>query len=88
MRALLFCRNPYAFGILKPLSDRLIAEGHKILWYLPVHLTESFPFKDEKYSTDMAELADFNPEAIFVPGNEVPYYLPGVKVQIFHGFAG
>ncbi|MCK5441340.1 MAG: glycosyltransferase [Maribacter sp.] len=25
---------------------------------------------------------------IFVPGNEVPYYLKGVKIQIFHGLAG
>ena len=88
MRALLFCRNPYAFGILKPLSDSLKTEGHSTLWYVPEDLTESFPFKNEGYSTDMAELANFNPEAIFVPGNEVPYYLPGVKVQIFHGFAG
>ena len=88
MRALLFCRNPYAFGILKPLSDSLKTEGHTILWYVPDQLLTSFPYKDEEYSTDMAELVDFNPEAIFVPGNEVPYYLPGVKVQIFHGFAG
>ena len=24
---------------------------------------------------------------IFVPGNIVPYYLPGMKIQIFHGYA-
>ncbi|MBQ8694145.1 MAG: CDP-glycerol glycerophosphotransferase family protein, partial [Bacteroidaceae bacterium] len=31
---------------------------------------------------------DFAPEAIFCPGNIVPYYLPGVKIQVFHGYAG
>lgn len=35
----------------------------------------------------MQEIYDFQPEAIFVPGNIVPYYLPGVKVQVFHGYA-
>jgi CDP-glycerol glycerophosphotransferase (TagB/SpsB family) len=36
----------------------------------------------------MQEVYDFSPEAIFVPGNIVPYYLPGVKIQVFHGYAG
>lgn len=35
----------------------------------------------------MQEIYDFSPEAIFVPGNIVPYYLPGVKAEIFHGYA-
>jgi CDP-glycerol glycerophosphotransferase (TagB/SpsB family) len=30
----------------------------------------------------------FQSDAIFVPGNEVPHYLRGLKVQIFHGLAG
>jgi CDP-glycerol glycerophosphotransferase (TagB/SpsB family) len=88
MRALLFCQNPYATGILKPLCNKLKTEGHTVMWYLPLHLTEDFPFRDDRYSSDMAKLMEYNPEAIFVPGNEVPHYLPGVKVQIFHGFAG
>jgi len=33
-------------------------------------------------------LYDYKPEAIFVPGNDVPWYLSGVKTQIFHGMAG
>lgn len=88
MRALLFCHNPYAIGILNPLCNKLKTEGHTVMWYLPLHLTENFPCKDESYSSDMLSLLEYNPEAIFVPGNEVPHYLPGVKVQVFHGFAG
>jgi hypothetical protein len=88
MRALLFCHNPYAIGILNPLCQRLKTEGHTVMWYLPVNLTENFPYKDDSYSSDMLSLIEYNPEAIFVPGNEVPHYLPGVKVQVFHGFAG
>ena len=34
------------------------------------------------YTYSMQEVYDFSPEAIFVPGNIVPYYLPGVKMHI------
>ena len=36
----------------------------------------------------MSVVKDFKSDAIFVPGNEVPHYLRGLKVQIFHGLAG
>jgi CDP-glycerol glycerophosphotransferase (TagB/SpsB family) len=35
----------------------------------------------------MQEAYDFHPDAVFAPGNIVPYYLSGVKCSIFHGYA-
>lgn len=89
MKAILFCYNPYAFGILKPLHNQLEAENHSVLWYLRPGLESKFPYKDlVKWTNRIKDLADFNSDAIFVPGNEVPHYLRGVKVQVFHGLAG
>ncbi len=89
MKALLFCQNPYAFGILGPLALELAARGDDALWYVPENITGSFPFTKSYLSTSsIRDCIRFSPEAIFVPGNEVPHYLNGVKVQIFHGFAG
>jgi CDP-ribitol ribitolphosphotransferase / teichoic acid ribitol-phosphate polymerase len=89
MRAILFCYNPYAFGILKPLNDQLRAEQHSVLWYLRPDLGQVFPYATEvKWTSSMDQLEAFQPDAIFVPGNEVPHYLRGVKVQVFHGLAG
>ena len=89
MRATLFCANPYAFGILKPLSDELLNEGHSVLWFVPQKHLSSFPFQaDVAFTTSIPEVYHFGSDAIFVPGNEVPHYLPGVKVQVFHGMAG
>lgn len=88
MRTILFCVNPYAFGILKPLNDELRIQGHDILWYVPQKIVRQFPFPDVKHTDSIEVLYHFNSDAIFVPGNEVPHYLRGVKVQVFHGLAG
>ena len=89
MKAILFCINPYAFGILKPLHDEFSKQGDDILWYIPEKILSAFPFKsDARITSSIRELYEFKSDAIFVPGNEVPHYLRGVKVQIFHGLAG
>ena len=89
MKAMLFCINPYAFGILKPLNDELTGKGHDVIWFVPDRLSSQFPFHGEVKQTSRVEmLHSFRSDAIFVPGNEVPHYLRGVKVQVFHGLAG
>lgn len=89
MKAILFCINPYAFGILKPLHDELRKQNAEVLWYVPQQLQSAFPFGSEISVTgSIKDLSAFESDAIFTPGNEVPHYLRGVKVQVFHGLAG
>lgn len=59
-----------------------------IFWYVHAKNIPEFPLKNEvKWTNSIQEIYDYSPEAIFVPGNIVPYYLPGVKIQVFHGYA-
>lgn len=88
MKVILFCQNAYAFGIMDPIQEVLKSESHEYLWYIPEKLFGGFPFKRENYTTSILDLQLFKADAIFAPGNEVPYYLRGLKVQIFHGLAG
>lgn len=88
MKTVLFCQNPYAFGILEPIKEVLKEKGFDYLWFVVEGIAEKFPFKNEAFTSNMEEVKAFKSDAIFVPGNEVPYYLRGLKVQIFHGFAG
>jgi CDP-glycerol glycerophosphotransferase (TagB/SpsB family) len=88
MRVILFCQNAYAFGIMAPIRDLLNTESHEFLWYIPSKLLALFPNKKENFTTSILDLQLFQSDVIFVPGNEVPYYLRGLKVQIFHGLAG
>lgn len=88
MKVILFCQNNYAFGILDPIKQVLIKKGYPYLWFITDKLVDGFPFTSDNYTSKISDLKDFNSDAIFVPGNEVPYYLRGLKVQIFHGLAG
>lgn len=88
MRIVLFCEKPYAVSILAPLAEEARRRGDECLWYLHPPLQHSAVPAGQSATSHLSALQAFDPEAILVPGNEVPYYLPGVKVQVFHGFAG
>ncbi|MDU1903406.1 MAG: CDP-glycerol glycerophosphotransferase family protein [Dysgonomonas sp.] len=89
MRVVLFCEHKYAVSILSPLQEEADKTGkHEILWFVDARNIPDFPLKESvRWTNSMQETYDFSPEAIFVPGNIVPYYLPGVKAEIFHGYA-
>jgi CDP-glycerol glycerophosphotransferase (TagB/SpsB family) len=88
MKTILFCNLPYAFSILKPLADELKSRGYEYLWYVDSSLADIFPYKNMPTTQSIKDLETFQSDAIFVCGNDVPYWLRGVKVQIFHGLAG
>lgn len=89
MRIVLFCENKYAVDILYPIYQEAMKEGdNQVLWYVHLPKIPEFPLKEQvDYTHSMQTVYDFSPEAIYVPGNIVPYYLPGVKIQVFHGYA-
>lgn len=88
MRIVLFCENKYAVDILNPIHQEAVKSYDEVLWYVHPTKIPQFPLQDKvRYTRSIQEVYDFSPEAIFVPGNIVPYYLPGVKVQVFHGYA-
>lgn len=89
MKVLLFCENKYAVDILNPLQEEANRQGgHEVLWYVHQKKIPQFPLKDKvRYTFSMQEAYDFHPDAVYAPGNIVPYYLSGVKCSIFHGYA-
>lgn len=89
MRILLFCENRYAIDILNPLQEYVTDNmPHEVMWYIHKPKISTFEYASKvRWTNSIQEAYDFSPEAVFVPGNIVPYYLPGVKIQVFHGYA-
>lgn len=81
---LLFVTKPYSLPILEPFQDAVEkSAAGSISWFTASTAKDLQLPGDQLHSTK--EVMDFNPDAVIVPGNLVPHFWPGLKVQIFHG---
>src|SRR5690606_18497358 len=84
-RYLLFATQSYAFEILRPLQAAIRARGGEAAWFLEAGAGN--PLRADETQLTSTELVQrFDPDAVLVPGNVVPDFFPGIKVQVFHGF--
>ncbi len=83
---LFFIAQNYSFEILRPLQRHIQQSGGEVLWFVYGNEVNIANFSvDEKFTTDALQAVSFNPVATYVPGNVVPNFIPGFKVQVFHG---
>jgi len=85
-RYLLYIEHNYCYGILRPLQDAIRRRGGETAWLLAgPEINPDFLHADERRFEHVSDAIDWNPYAVLVPGNEVPQFLPGLKVTMFHG---
>ena len=82
---LLFASLDYAYPILRPLEAEIVRRGGEAAWFVE-DTCNNLPGKDEKLLRTIEEVKQFNPIAIFAPGNYIYDFFPGVKVEVFHGY--
>ena len=83
-RYLLFVSLSYAYPILRPIQDEIRRRGGDVAWFVEA------PCKDELKDGEVRllsipEVMDYNPIAVFAPGNYIYDFFPGIKVEVFHG---
>lgn len=87
-RILLYSAQPYAVDILRPLQAAAKQRGCQVKWFFETASAgQTLLGFDEQQLQRVADVKAFNPQVVFVPGNTVPDFFPGVKVGIFHGFS-
>ena len=85
-RYLLYISKNDSFEILRPLQQAIIARGDDCAWFVEGEETNQSNFKsDEKRLDSLQAAINYQPTAVFVPGNHVPNSISGLKVQVFHG---
>jgi len=83
---LFYISQNYSFEILRPLQQAMLAKGAQVKWLAigdEVNCDNFAP--DEQVLPTVAAAIDYQPDACFVPGNVIPDFIPGLKVQVFHG---
>jgi len=83
---LLFVSKAYSFGIMRPLAQAIAEQGDQACWFAHGLSAEGFLQDGDCLLTDIEQVRALDPRAVFAPGNWVPDFFPGVKVQVFHGF--
>jgi len=83
---LFYISQNYSFAILRPLQAEIRRRGGDVKWFLEPNVNASYLSVDEEQLTTVEAINAFNPIAVFVPGNVVPSFIPGLKVTVFHGF--
>ena len=85
-RYLFYIAHNYAFEILRPLQQAILANGDEVKWLAVGKEVSLNYFSSEEIQLGSIDAARaFNPDASFAPGNEIPHFIPGLKVQVFHG---
>ena len=84
---LMYISQNYSYAILRPIQDKIKERGGQVAWFLEgdevshEHLKES-----EKKLMTIKQVVAWQADVVFVPGNVVPNFIPGIKVGVFHGF--
>lgn len=87
MKYLMYISQNYSYAILRPLQDQILASGGQVAWFLEGdEVSDKHLKKEEKRLLTVDEIINWQPYAVFVPGNVVPNFIPGIKVGVFHGF--
>ena len=84
---LFYVEQNYTFAVLRPLQKAIKARGDTVSWFLKGdEVDEHYLHADETRLASVEQVINFSPCAVFVTGNIVPDFFPGIKVTVFHGF--
>lgn len=83
---LLYFSYNYAIPIGMPLQEEILKRGFRVKWftYIP-QSKKKFPAQAEMLNS-IEEVINYQPDIILSITDYAPDFLPGLKVQVFHGF--
>ncbi|GGJ97400.1 CDP-glycerol glycerophosphotransferase family protein [Luteimonas terricola] len=81
---LLYGSERYALAILRPIQDAIRARGDATAWFFDG--PGAADLVEGETLLDVQGVRHWHPDAVLTPGNHLPHFFPGAKVEVFHGF--
>ena len=86
-RYLFYVTLSYSFSVLRPIEVAIEKVGGVVAWFIPEGSeAEKYLSTRDLRLLDVAQVKQFDADATLAPGNFIPDFFPGIKVQVFHGF--
>lgn len=85
-RYVFFVNAAYCYSIFRPLQEKIWHEGNEVAWFFAKDIPKKV-LPNETLLTNEKEVKEFAPDVIFGAADWIPYYLPGLKVMLFHGLS-
>ena len=79
-----YIEHDYSYEILRPLQKEIQKQGDRGYWFLAGKQINNHLSMAEHELKTVKEVIEYDPQACFVPGNTIPNFIPGLKVQVFH----
>lgn len=88
LRALFYVEQNYCFAVLRPLQAEILRRGGEVRWFfVGQEINAGYLTASEIALPSVSKVRQWQPNVVFVPGDTVPRAIPGLKVEVFHGFA-
>ena len=84
-RFLFYVEQDYSFAVLRPLQTAAHRRGYQVRWLVVGNASKNLLEPQEMDTGNIDSAIAYDPQVVFAPGDLVPGFIPGLKVQVFHG---
>lgn len=85
-RFLIYLSYSYAVPIGAPLEREILKRGYRVKWFCDLPETKKSLPKNSEVLDTIEEVIDYRPDIVLTITDNVPDFISGLKVQVFHGF--
>lgn len=86
-RFLLHVSFAYGIPVCKPLENEILKRGSEVRWFAEETDSQTLLSEHPRLLRSAQAVMDYRPDFVLCASNTVPYFFPGIKVQLFHGFS-
>ena len=83
---LIYISYSYAVPIGNPLEEEILRRGDTLKWFSDLEDGKNALIGKQNVIDSIKNVISYEPHIVLAATNDVPDFISGIKVQIFHGF--
>jgi CDP-glycerol glycerophosphotransferase (TagB/SpsB family) len=83
---LIYISHTYALPIGTPLQKEILKQGYEVKWFSDQEATKAHFQEQGELLDSIEDVISYKPDIVLTITDSLADFIPGIKVQIFHGF--